>query len=99
MSDNTVGQLAPLVRQRDKEFLELGDAPVRLVELGLEVREHLLRVWESDLPRNPVGISDDRLLQRLDGIVELTDANLDQRPIVVESRSPHHDDLAFRAMA
>lgn len=98
MSDNTVAQLAPLVRQRDEELLELGDAPVRLVELGLEVREHLLRVWESDLPRNPVGISHDRLLQRIDGVVEFTDASLDGRLIVVESRSSHHDDLALRAM-
>ena len=42
MSDNTVGQLAPLVRQRHEELLELGDAPVRPVELVLEVRELLL---------------------------------------------------------
>ena len=49
ISDNTVGQLAPLLRQRDEESFERGDAPVRLAELGGEVREHLLRVWESDL--------------------------------------------------
>lgn len=98
MSDNTVGQLAPLGRQRDEEPLELGDAPVRLVELVHEVREHLLRVWESDLPRNAVGIGGDRLLQGHDGIVEVTDASLDGRQVVVESRSPHQDDLAFRAM-
>ena len=60
ISNNTVGQLAPLLRQRDEESFERGDAPVRLAKLGGEVCEHLLRVWESDLPCNPVGIGGDR---------------------------------------